>query len=216
MTDAVRSTKAPAQQPTANRVVAPAAPAAKPAVGKMADDSFDFDKAPSAQKLAGWKAAVAALDTLPKKPSGRDEQRAWVAAVSPKLEAAEKALNELDSAAFFHKAVPEAEIDALRSKVSGLRSKVEDTKEASGLVAPTKPASPFRPLGQTKDWAVSLMQSNPFLAVIGVVALIPAIIIDGIDAVTRPLQAIAYPFFRGQYEVRQNAWEKEHPSAPAR
>lgn len=211
MTDAIRSTK-PAAAPAANRQAPVAAPAPKTAAPAIAQDSFDFDKAAPAAKIAGWKAEVAALDALPKKPSGKDNVRAWVATVEPKLEAAKKALNELESQAFFHKNVAEADVDALRAKVGSLESKVADAKEASGLVAPTKPASPFRPLGQCKDWAVGMMQSNPFFAIIGAIAIVPAIVVDGIDAVTRPLQALAYPFFRGQYEVRQHAWEKEHPA----
>ena len=211
MTDAIRKS-APAA-PAATRQAPVAAPAATPAPATIARDSFDFDKAAPAATLAAWKATVNGLDALPKKPSGRDEVRAWVAAVSPKLEAAKQALNSLQDNAFFHKAVPEAEIDALRAKVDKLDAKVQDAKEASGLVAPTKPASPFRPLGQCKEWAVGMMQSNPVFAIVGVIALVPAIVVDAIDAVTRPLQALAYPFYRGQYEVRQNAWEKEH--APA-
>lgn len=211
MPDPIRST-GPATQVPAARPAAPATrPAADTAAPRMDEDAFSFNKVPSPEMLAEWRGAIADLAKLPKAPGGREAQRAWVATVTPKLEAAEKALRHLEHAEFFTKSVPTAEVEAARKKVDGLRDKVDGVKEASGLVAPTKPASPLRPLNQATTWAKDMMASGGLWPIIGALAIVPCIMVDLIDTVTRPLQAIAYPFFRGQYEIRQNRWEKEHP-----
>ena len=213
MPDPIRQTTGttPARKP----VTKPAAPAADTAVGGFDSDVFNR-KAPTKAELDGHRAAIAALDALPKLPLGREAKREWLAAVAPKLEAAEQGLRGLEDAEFWHKAVGPAEADAARDKVWKLRDKVEGAKEAAGLVAPTKPASPFRPLFGLTDACKDMMGRNALLAIVGVVCIIPATIIDIADMVTRPLQAIAYPFFWGQYKARDIQYDREHPAPAAK
>ncbi len=212
MSDPIRQAAGPA--PVAKAVAKPAtsaAPAAKAEAGSF-DSDFFTRTPPTKAQLDAHRAAIAALDTLPKTPLGRDAKRAWIATATPKLEAAEKALNALEDAEFWHKSVPAPENDAARDKVSKLRDRVESAKEAAGVTAPTKPASPIRPLYQLTDGCKDMMGRNALLAIIGVIAIIPAMVIDTADMVTRPLQAVAYPFLWGQYKYRDIQFDREHPA----
>lgn len=211
MPDPVRQAAGPA--PVAKPAAKPAtkAPATKPEVGSFDSDFFNRTP-PTKAQLDAHRAAVAAIDTLPKVPLGREAKKAWLEANKPKIEAARQGLDALEDAAFWHKAVPQAEIDAAREKLWQLDDKLQGIEEAAGTKPPTKPASPVRPLYQLTDGCKAMMARHPLLAIVGILAIIPAMVIDTVDMVTRPLQALAYPFLWGQYKLREGAYEKEHPA----
>lgn len=215
MTTPVRQATSPVAR-LAAKPAAPAAPAARPEVGAFESDVFTR-KAPTKAELDAHRATIAALDKLPEAPLGREAKRAWLATVTPRLAAAEKALNALEDAEFWHKSVPAAENDAAREQVRQLRDRIDSAKEAAGVTPPTKPASPVRPLFQLTDGCKDMMGRNAFLAIVGLIAIIPAMMIDALDLVTRPLQALAYPFLWGQYKLRDVQYNREHPAtAPAK
>ena len=213
MPDPVRQAAGPA--PVAKPVAKPAAPAPAPAAKKEAG-SFDSDffnrTPPTKAQLDAHRAAVAVLDTLPKVPLGREAKKAWLAENLPKIEAAKKGLDGLEDAAFWHKAVPQAEIDAAREKMWKLEDKLQGVEEAAGTKPPTKPASPVRPLFQLTDGCKDMMGRNPLLAIVGILCIVPAAVVDTMDMVTRPIQAVAYPFLWGQYKLREGQYDKEHPA----
>ena len=210
-------TKPVAAAPAAKPVARPAAKPAAPAAEAKAFDSDFFNRTPPTKaQLDADRAAVAALDALPKVPLGREAKREWLAANKPKIEAAKKGLDALEDAAFWHKSVPQAELDVAREKLWKLEDKLQGIEEAAGTIAPTKPASPIRPLYQLTDGCKDMMGRNPLLAIVGIVAIIPAMVIDTVDMVTRPLQAIAYPVLWGQYKMRDIQYDREHPAPAAK
>ncbi len=191
---------------------APAAP--KAADAKLAADSF-LRTPPTSAQLAGMRAAIAALDALPPQPSGVEAKKAWLAQVRPTYEAADKALSGMRSASFFHKSLPDAEADAAGTKVYQLGDAIRDAEEATGQRAPEAPANPMRPLFGYSKAVSGWMGNNAFTALIGLIAWPVAATIDAADAVTRPLQALAYPVEYGKYKVREARFEEEQAKAKA-
>jgi hypothetical protein len=171
----------------------------------MDGDSF-VSTPPNPAQLEAFRAAIAALDALPKPPSGVAEKRAWLDANRGTLEAAQKGLGGLRDAEFFHKLVPAAEVDALAGRVAEAAGRFREVEEEAGLREPARPASPFRPLFGATNTVRSWM-SNPLGAVVGTIAIVPAVALDALDAVTRPLQAVAYPLVWGKYKVDQAQYE---------
>lgn len=193
----------------------PSAPAApKETAPKLESDSF-LRNPPNAAQLAGMRAAIAALDGLPKEPVGLEAKKAWIEQVRPTYEAADKALSGLRSAAFFHKTLPDAEVDAASAKVYKLGDAIRDAEEATGLRAPDAPANPFRPLWGNSKAVSGWMGNNAFTAIIGLIALPVAAAIDAADAATRPLQAAAYPVEYGKYKVREARYNEEQAKKKA-
>lgn len=221
MPDPVRNAAAtvPAAKPATRPAAKPAAPAA-PAPKGFESDVFQaapWDrKAPAKAELDAHRAALAVIDNLPKVPLGREAKREWLAANKPKIDAAAKALEALEDAAFWHKVVPQAEIDVAREKMWKLEDKLQGIEEAAGTKAPTKPASPVRPLMELSKGCKEMMGQNAFFALIGVICIVPATVIDIMDAVTRPIQAVVYPFLWGQYKARDIQYDREHPATPAK
>lgn len=206
MSDLIRSTSGAAgATPPAKGPAAPAAP--RPAEPQLASDSF-LRSPPTVAQLAGFRQAIAALDDLPKEPGGIAAKKAWVAQVRPTYEAAEKALDGMRSASFFHKSPPEAEADAAGDKVHAFGENLRDAEEATGLREPAKPANPFRPLFGYSKAVQGWMGNNAFTAIVGLIALPVAAVVDTADAVTRPLQALAFPVLWGQHKIREARFEK--------
>lgn len=202
--NATSGTTAPAKGP---------APAAKAEpTPKLGADSF-LRTPPTAAQLAAMRAAIAALDGVPPAPKGKEALKAWVEQTRPIHEAADKALSGLRSAEFFHKTLPEAEVDAAGDKVYALGDKLRDAEEATGLRAPTKPADPTRPLFGNSKAVQGWMGNNGFTAIVGLFALPIAAVIDVADAATRPLQAVAYPGELVKYKAREAEYKKEQAKA---
>lgn len=177
------------------RAAKPAAPAAKPEassnVGFMSDAIMN--KAPSKEALRQARADVAALASMPSIPLSNSAKKAWLADANARLTKAEKGAELLQDASFWHKSVPNAESDKARDTVLDFKDTIEDCEMRAGLKPYPRPLNPFRPLNQATD-AVTGNMGNPVGAVVGVVALPVTIVVDAMDKVTRPVQAVAYPF----------------------
>jgi hypothetical protein len=187
----------------------PTGTAKKPAL--TAAPSFAADSyrgtPPTAAQLETHRTSIAALADLPAVPRSVADKRAWLEAHAPILQAAQKALSAMESGAFYHKTPGEAVVGEARGQVRKAERKFQEVEEEAGLRAPIGPANPFRPLFGFSQNVKGLMGSNPFGAVLGVVLLVPALAIDLMDAVTRPLQAVAYPFLWGKHKVDQLQYE---------
>lgn len=168
--------------------------AAKPqAQSQMQGDEFSFDKPPSATKLAAARAAVAGLNGMPSIPFSNKDKAAWLADAQKREAVAKDGVKVLEDASFFTHSVPEAESDAARAKLDKLDQQIESCKERAGLAPTPTPLNPFRPLNETTK-AVTSHMNNPIGAVAGAVVLPATMVVDAVDAVSRPLQAVAYPF----------------------
>ena len=209
MTEPIKASPALPQAP---RTSAPPPPRKPEAKAQMASDSF-VSSPPTQAQLDGYRAAIAALDGVPKPPSGVAAKRAWLEAHGPTHEAAERAVDALRSAAFFHNVPAATEVDALEAKARKAGDRRRETEEEAGLREPSKPASPFRPMFGFSD-AVRGWMGHPVGAVIGGVAIVPAMLLDVVDAVTRPLQALVYPAARLKYSLDKAQYEaaKDQPN----
>lgn len=201
-----KNTGASGTTPPAKAPAGPAAP--QDTIPKLGADNF-LRTPPTSAQLAAMRAAIAALDAVPPPPKGKEALKAWAEKTRPTYEAADKALSGLRSAEFFHKALPEAEVDAAGDKVYKLGDKLQDAEEATGLRAPTRPASPTRPLFGNSKAVQGWMGNNAFTALVGLIALPVAAVIDVADATTRPLQAAAYPGELAKYKAREAEFKKE-------
>ena len=192
------------------------APSAKPAAPHAVATAIHGDAflsaPPNAEQLKQFRADVAALDALPKRPKGIEEQKAWLEQVTPAWQKADRAASAIHQAEFFHKAVPRAEADAAQDKAGKLFDQIRDAEQAVGWRKPDEPANPLRPLfgltGGAKDW---LGSGNPFKVLPALLLFPVALVVDAADAVSRPIQAIAWPAEKIKQEVREKRYEKEHP-----
>lgn len=161
--------------------------------------------------------AVAALEGLPPVPAGVAAKREWLQTHGPTLESAKQAASALGTSAFFHKVPEQTVADAAGARVRKAEAKFQEVEEEAGLREPVAPASPFRPLFGYSQGVKGLMGSGPLGAVVGLLVLLPAVVLDIADMVTRPLQALAFPVFWGkhkvdqlQYEAAKRADDKQH------
>lgn len=203
----------PINKSSASSGTNPPAKAAPPAAPKAADPKLAADSflrnPPTAAQLAGMRAAVAALDALPPMPKGLEAKKAWAEQVRPTVDAAEKALDGMRSAAFFHKSLPDAECDAAGDKLYKLGDALRDAEEETGLREPTRPADPTRPLFGASKAVQGWMGNNGFTALLGLIAWPVAAVIDVADAASRPAQAAAHPGEVAKYKEREKRYQAE-------
>lgn len=199
-----KTTNAPAAKPPVQaKATKPAAnkPAAN-AASTLNNDSFDFNKPPSAQKLADARAAVKLLDGVKAIPLKDADKAAWLTSAQATRDKAAEGVKVLEDAAFFTKSVPDAEADAAREKLSKLDDQIQQCKDRKETGAGFYPLNPFRPLNQFQKGITGQM-NNPLGAIIGVVTLPVAITLDVMDMVTRPVQVVAYPFEWAAYGIKK-------------
>jgi hypothetical protein len=198
-----KTTNTPAAKPPvqAKSTPAPTKPAANNAPA-IANDSFDFNKPPSAQKLADARAAVALLATVKPIPLADKQKDAWLADAQQIHDKAAAGAKVLEDAAFFTKSVPDAEADKAREALFKLEDQIQQCKDRKTTGAGFYPLNPFRPLNQFQKGITGQMD-NPLGAIIGVVTLPVAITLDIVDMVTRPVQVVAYPFEWAAYGIKK-------------
>lgn len=190
-TPAIQSNHGPAL-PNAKRAQARPAPKAD-SQAQLQGDSFDFNKKPDPKTLADARAAIAAAAAIPAIPFSNAAKGPWLDNARKVADQADKAAQTLQDAAFWTHSIPQDEADKAQDVATGLRDKIESCEERAGIKPTPTPANPFRPLGEMENQVASGM-NNPVGAVVGVVVLPAAVAVDAVDAATRPVQAVAYPF----------------------
>lgn len=211
MTDSIRSQDTLVRGASTTPKAAPSSQASSPAP-RFADDSF-FRTAPTAEQIKDMHRAIAALDALPPVPKGVLEKRQWLKAAEPVLKAARAAERGLGNAAFFHKSVPQGAADAARLKLNAVESRVNRAEEQAGLRKPTPPADPNRERMQLSKANEKLL-NHPVGSLLGVMFAVPALIVDGADAASRPAERARYPQAMKEYEARLAQYEKARKDFP--
>lgn len=211
MTDSIRSQDNLVRSPAPAGKSAPGAASNAP-MPRFADDTF-FRTAPTAEQIKAMHRAIAALDSLPPVPKGVLAKRQWLNTAGPVLDAAKLAERGLGNAAFFHKAVPQGAADAARLKLNAIRARVERAEEEAGLRKPTPPADPNRKRLHLSKANEKLL-NHPIGSVFGLMFAVPALIVDGADAASRPLERAHYPQALKDYEARMAQYEKARKDFP--
>lgn len=85
-------------------------------------------------------------------------------------------------------------LEASREAVSKLQSKIEWAEMRSGEKPMPAPVNPFRPLFPVSKASEDLLSKGGLWALVGIFPAIIAPVVDTIDLVTRPVQALAWPF----------------------
>lgn len=85
-------------------------------------------------------------------------------------------------------------LESSREAVSKLRTKVEWAEMRSGEKPMPAPMNPFRPLFPVSKASEEMLSQGGLWALVGIFPAIVAPVIDTIDLVTRPVQAVVWPF----------------------
>lgn len=148
-----------------------------------------FNSSPEQLKAAQAVIVEAGRLAEGKLPLSNEKKKAFVAEAKAVLAQAEQAESRL----FFARDGQDrhAGFDA----VSKLRDKVALAERRMGGDSPLgEPLNPFRPLFQVTKASEDLMSRGGLWAIIGIAPLIVAPVIDTMDLVSRPIQAVVWPF----------------------
>ena len=205
MSDTIRSQDTLVRSSSVNAKTAKPAAKAEP-LPKFADDNF-FRTPPTPGQIKDMHRAIAALDSLPPVPKGVLSKRQWLKDAGPVLKAAQQAERGLGNAAFFHKSVPQGGADAARQKYAAVEARIERVEEQAGLRKPTPPLDPNRERMQLSKANEKLL-NHPVGSLLGVMLAVPALVVDGADAASRPSERARYPQAVKEYEARLAQYEK--------